>query len=172
MSSNIWRSSALALVALLFFAVSPALGQTPVMYITFEEGSGTTAADSSGNSHDGTLNGGAAWTTGVIGGGMQFNGVDAYVQIPNFDLGGNEFTVSWWFAENHSGDPNLWPEKENMFGWGTAPYAQNAISVWLSNRIPVNALLPDVEDANDYVNNNTLIEIPAATPEYLSLIHI
>jgi alpha-L-arabinofuranosidase len=34
---------------------------------TFDEGSGTTAADSSGGGHPLTLQGGASWTTGVVG---------------------------------------------------------------------------------------------------------
>ena len=33
----------------------------------FDEGSGTTAADSSGGGHPLTLQGGASWTTGVVG---------------------------------------------------------------------------------------------------------
>ena len=43
----------------------------------FEEGSGTTAKDSSGNGNDGTLQGGAAWIDGAVGGAIEFNGTDA-----------------------------------------------------------------------------------------------
>ncbi len=39
----------------------------------FDEGSGTTARDSSGNGNDGTLSGDVEWTAGQIGNALQFN---------------------------------------------------------------------------------------------------
>ena len=42
---------------------------------TFDEGSGSVAADSSGNGNDGTLNGPVEWTPdGKLGGAMKFTG--------------------------------------------------------------------------------------------------
>lgn len=38
---------------------------SPALFWKFEEGSGTTAADSSGNGNDGTLNGGTTWSSDV-----------------------------------------------------------------------------------------------------------
>jgi len=38
----------------------------------FDEGSGTSAVDSSGNNNTGTLTNGPTWTTGKIGGGLSF----------------------------------------------------------------------------------------------------
>jgi len=66
-------------------------------YYAFEEGSGVVAIDSSGNGNNGTINGGATWTTGAngIGGGLDFNGVDAYVDIGDIDLT-NAFTIAAW----------------------------------------------------------------------------
>src|SRR5262249_6143253 len=49
----------------------------------FDEGSGATAADATGNGNTGTLQGGAIWTSGRFGGGLRFDGVDDYVQINN-----------------------------------------------------------------------------------------
>jgi hypothetical protein len=63
----------------------------------FDEGEGTTAYDSAGN-NDGTIYG-AQWTTGQIGGALQFDGVDDYVQVadqPIFDTG-DKLTVAHWF---------------------------------------------------------------------------
>ena len=51
-------------------------------YWSFDEGSGTTASDSSGNGNTGTLHGGATWTDGKSAKALDFNGVDGYVQIP------------------------------------------------------------------------------------------
>jgi hypothetical protein len=54
----------------------------PVGYWKFDEGSGSAAADSSGNALTGTLNN-TAWGPGKIGGALQFNGNNSYVQIGN-----------------------------------------------------------------------------------------
>ena len=43
----------------------------------FDEGTGTLAADLTGNGNDGTLNGGAEWVPGVYGTAINFNGSDA-----------------------------------------------------------------------------------------------
>jgi RHS repeat-associated protein len=48
----------------------------------FDDGSGTTAVDSSGNGTDGTLQNGPTWTTGPVGGALSFDGVDDYVSLP------------------------------------------------------------------------------------------
>jgi RHS repeat-associated protein len=47
----------------------------------FDENSGTTAGDSSGNNNTGTLTLGATWTTGQSGTAANFDGVDDYVQV-------------------------------------------------------------------------------------------
>jgi RHS repeat-associated protein len=47
----------------------------------FDENSGTTAADSSGSSNNGTLTSGATWTTGQSGSAVNLDGVDDYVQV-------------------------------------------------------------------------------------------
>jgi chitodextrinase len=50
-----------------------------VGYWNFDEGSGTTAADYSGNGNTGTITG-ATWTTGKVGkGALDFNGVSDYI---------------------------------------------------------------------------------------------
>ncbi len=48
-------------------------------YWPFNEGSGTVAADLSGNDYDGALNGGVTWTDGIYGGALHFDGSGAYV---------------------------------------------------------------------------------------------
>ncbi|MHC4629273.1 MAG: LamG domain-containing protein, partial [Planctomycetota bacterium] len=48
----------------------------------FDEGSGTTAYDSSGNGNDGTLIGNPQWVAGKIGGALDFNGTDSIIDIP------------------------------------------------------------------------------------------
>lgn len=71
-----------------------------VAHYTFDEGTSTTAGDSSGNSYDGTLTNGPTWTSGTVGSGaLSFDGVDDYVGLP---LSGsvantNTYTISGWF---------------------------------------------------------------------------
>ena len=54
-----------------------------VGYWKFDEGSGTTAYDSSGNGLDGNLNGDPQWVEGQLGGALEFDGTDDYVSVPS-----------------------------------------------------------------------------------------
>ncbi|HEY4423151.1 MAG TPA: LamG-like jellyroll fold domain-containing protein, partial [Pyrinomonadaceae bacterium] len=47
----------------------------------FDENSGATATDASGNNNTGTLSSGATWTTGQSGAAANLDGVDDYVQV-------------------------------------------------------------------------------------------
>jgi len=65
-----------------------------------DEGSGTTAADSSGKGNTGTLHNGPTWrpSDGQIGGALELDGIDDYVEVPDdpsFDIT-NEITVTAW----------------------------------------------------------------------------
>jgi len=68
-----------------------------VVYYKFDEGSGTTAFDSSGNGNDGTLMNNPTWTTGITGGALDFDGIDDYVDGVDIDFPSGPFTVSAWF---------------------------------------------------------------------------
>ncbi len=48
----------------------------------FDEGSGSSVADGSGNGNTGTITN-ATWTSGKFGGGLDFNGTDALVSVPD-----------------------------------------------------------------------------------------
>ena len=63
---------------------------------SFEEGSGTTAADSSSYGRAGTLTGGVTWTTGRFGGGVQLDGTSGYVTVPSFPLTTDSITMVAW----------------------------------------------------------------------------
>lgn len=54
-----------------------------VGFWSFDETSGTTAADSSGNGLGGTLTGGPVWTAGHTNGALNFDGTDDYVNLGN-----------------------------------------------------------------------------------------
>ena len=69
----------------------------------FDDGSGTTAADSSGNGYTMTLFNGITWTTGEIGGAISANGVNQYASMPSIDLSAtNAVTVVLWVNRTYS----------------------------------------------------------------------
>ena len=86
----------------------------PIVHWTLDEGSGQTAADSSGNSRDATLGSIAgtdgndpSWVTCTIGGNaLEFDGVDDYVEDPDGELyinGLTAFTASAWIKSDVTG---------------------------------------------------------------------
>jgi len=77
-----------------------------LMHLGFDEGFGTVAGDLSGNGNDGTLNGGPQWVAGMIGGALEFDGVDDFVEVPHAEIltVDNEVTVMAWInAERYTG---------------------------------------------------------------------
>ena len=70
-----------------------------VGYWNFDEGTGSTAYDFSGNNNDGKING-ASWTTGIKRNALSFDGNNDYISVPNsaslnfHDT--NKFTISLW----------------------------------------------------------------------------
>jgi hypothetical protein len=69
------------------------------MELNFEEGSGTTAYDTSGNNNNGTLYGGAVYTTDHAVGSyaLSFDGLDDRVVCPgNSSLRPNDISVALW----------------------------------------------------------------------------
>ncbi|MCX5795115.1 MAG: hypothetical protein NTY77_06450, partial [Elusimicrobia bacterium] len=62
-----------------------------------DEGSGSTAHDSSGNGSDGTLVGSPAWSAGRSGSALSFNGADTGVRVPDSAaLNPSQFTIEAW----------------------------------------------------------------------------
>ena len=75
----------------------------PVSWWEFSKGNGMTAYDSAGD-NDGTLVNGPVWTTGIIDGALEFDGVDDYVEVAdNIELEPQQLTVAAWvYRENAS----------------------------------------------------------------------
>ena len=90
----------------LFIVFKGAIASVPtnglVGYWNFDDGSGATAHDTSGNNNNGTITD-ATWSTGKVGrGGLQFNG-SAYVTIPRIpvlEFGTGGFSVGAWFRSS------------------------------------------------------------------------
>ena len=81
-----------------------------VAYWKFDEGSGNTAHDSIGTNH-GTIYE-ATWTTGQVGGALNFDNVNAYVDIPqsaSLDLTQTMTFEAWIKAKDISRGHYHWP---------------------------------------------------------------
>jgi len=82
------------------FGQNPSLQYGLVGWWTFNEGSGTTACDWSGNGNNGTLSGTTlpVWTNGVVGGGMYFT--NGKVVLPPYaaQIVTNAFSFCSWIC--------------------------------------------------------------------------
>jgi concanavalin A-like lectin/glucanase superfamily protein/Big-like domain-containing protein len=89
------------------FTFTTAAGSTTPGFVghwKFDEGSGVTAADVSGNGNAGTLFNGTIWTTGRLNEALSFDGVGAYVSIPHTTaLNSYPLTVAAWVRTGATG---------------------------------------------------------------------
>ncbi len=105
-----------------------------------DDGSGTTAVDSSGKGHNGTLTGGSTWVTGVVGGALQF-AASRYV-----DCGAaaaevtGDFTLATWVkldagtaGHYHGIGGKLLQSGGNYFGFGLVRHTGNAFRLWVGD---------------------------------------
>ena len=78
-------------------ALTPASGL--VGYWKFDNASGTTATDNSGNGNNGALVGDATWGIGYLNGGLSLDGQSGYVRVPstpNLEQVSNAVTICAW----------------------------------------------------------------------------
>ena len=93
--------------------LSSSSNENLVLYLKFDEGSGTVAYDSSGYGNNGTLYDANAtnddgdtppqWVDGKFGKALSFDGVDDYVEVPDsasLNFGAGSFTVIEWIKVN------------------------------------------------------------------------
>ena len=72
-------------------------------YWKFDDGSGSTAIDSSSNGNNGTLFNNPSWVPGKLGGALQFNGGSSYVEIqdaPVFEATSSLTVSAWVYSPN------------------------------------------------------------------------
>ena len=69
----------------------------------FNEGSGNTAKDSSGNKNDGKINGGVKWVEGKFGKALEFNGSDGWVEVSHSNTVGFKKGVSFTITVHFKG---------------------------------------------------------------------
>ncbi|HSX29490.1 MAG TPA: LamG-like jellyroll fold domain-containing protein [Candidatus Saccharimonadales bacterium] len=105
----------------------------------FNETSGTTSADASGNNNIATLLNGLAFAAGKNGNGLLFDGVNDYLNIANaapLDIAGTAFSMSAWLKPAGGGADQVLISK----GWNTAmtsPYYQYGLELQSGGLQPV-----------------------------------
>ena len=68
-----------------------------VLDLSFDEGTGATAYDSSGFGNNGSLINGVAWTSGIAGTALKFDGIDDYVDLGAIDTTSySAMTIAMW----------------------------------------------------------------------------
>ena len=79
-------------------SAAPLLSPARATY-SFNAGTGLTAADLSGNSNNGTLQNGVAWTAaGKYGNALSFDGINDFVRVPDsssLDVGSSGTIAAW-----------------------------------------------------------------------------
>jgi hypothetical protein len=100
-----WKTVLTAIVgATLLATATPAGAATgPVASWRFDEGSGISASDSSGNGNSGTLQGGVSWVTGKRNWALLFDGSTGVVRVPtSASLEPQAMSVSAWVRRSGS----------------------------------------------------------------------
>jgi glucose/arabinose dehydrogenase len=113
---------AVAVVAALGPAASLASAAAPglVAAYSFDEGTGSTVTDSSGNGNTGTIHG-ATWTTqGKFGSALSFDGTSAYIDFgnpPSLQITGSMTWSAWIYATGNPADDGQIIAKSDNGGW-------------------------------------------------------
>jgi hypothetical protein len=102
-----WKKLALLISVLSVLCLTSSAWAGTLGHWKFDEGSGTTAKDSSGKNNNGRLVGAPQWVDGKLGKALSLDGVDDYVEVPhNASLipTTGKATVSLWInAKRHTG---------------------------------------------------------------------
>jgi uncharacterized membrane protein len=123
-----WAVYALVSLLALAWADSASAQSGPVAAYGFDEGSGTTTADASGNANTGTLSG-ATWNaSGRYGSALTFNGTSDWVTVPDnavLDLTG-PMTIEAWVYPTSVGDWRSVLLKETSTGLSYGLYTSDS----------------------------------------------
>jgi hypothetical protein len=104
----------------------------------FEDGAGSTAADASGSGHDGALTNmdpNTDWVTGQIGGALDFDGSNEYVNVNSFSINANApWTMGGWVRLNNTHSHGLVSWRRNASGINQAFTGVNPSNLGVANR--------------------------------------
>lgn len=104
-----------------------------VAYWSFDEGMGTVAGDSTGNGNDAALRNGATWAAGKFKSGVQFDGVDDYLDAGNVGHA-NQLTVAAWVNRRADGGATIVTKTQTQWEW-ELQYGSNGYAYFVVNGI-------------------------------------
>ena len=104
----------------------------------FDETNGTVAYDSSGNGRDGNLTNGPTWVNGKIGGALNFDGINDYVEITGYKgiLDSNQRTICAWIKSDKNSTAIVsWGTGQNHKYWSFGISQEGLLrnSMWNGN---------------------------------------
>ncbi|MFW0862564.1 MAG: DUF2341 domain-containing protein [Candidatus Komeilibacteria bacterium] len=107
----------------------------PIAYYNFDEKSGTTLYDKSGNNYNSTSFGGSPdWTLGKYGGALDFDGTSDYVTTSVVPLYNTDWTIDFWYKSNTA---KSWPTVFKQSGSNSiqfaAGHASKELAYWYSS---------------------------------------
>jgi hypothetical protein len=107
-----WVSVVLVLGAASNVSADPNL----VAWWKLDDAVGNTASDSSGMLHHGTVGGTATWTTGMVGGALDFDGSSNYIDVDDINIIaiGEDLTIAMWLKADAVGE---WISLLSDDGW-------------------------------------------------------
>ena len=124
-------------------------GDTMALNLAFNEAEGSVAYDSSTYGNDGTLANTPTWATGKVGSGLQFDGSDDYVSVPDdnsLDIT-DEITIEAWVRINDFSSKGYMLAKNfGDFGDG----GEMAYAVYIHQNESLMVVLDDVEENTQY----------------------
>jgi len=106
------RTFVLSICTVLLTVTVCAQAQDPdlLAWWKFDEGTGTTAFDSSGNGNDGTFVQDPEWVAGKFGSGLLFDGKGGErVALGGLDIPASQMTITCWFKANNLDTPGQDP---------------------------------------------------------------
>ena len=104
MSKIIFVLSLCVLLIITNFSLANPAENGLVAYWSFDEGSGKTAADVTGNGHDGKFAGAPKWVNGKFGTALEFDGATDHVIVKDHDALDiqENITLMAWFSPNEA----------------------------------------------------------------------
>lgn len=129
-----------------------AAGEIPdcVAAWSFDEGTGTTAADSGPNKKDGTLTGGPKWEEGKFGKALALDGQDDHVLVAkqwlNEWLGAKSASLSCWIKTKMAGNETFW-QAPAILGVEEAGGGNDIFWGWIDNEGKIGIQAGDSEAA-------------------------
>ncbi len=150
MRKRMFSVTVFVIVSLGVSAYAQQAGHLVGLYLFDDEG-GNDVIDSSGNGNNGVLQGGVKRVDGYFEGGLEFNGSDAFVEIPHsesLNLTDGLTITTWIYLRSYSTAGGIGVTKEESYKAGTRDHKKMIIRVntaggnWGANNIDGKTEIP------------------------------